>query len=69
MRAYAELLRNHISKENNILFRMADKTLSEDEQQNLLAEFGILEKVRPTGKRPTDYIDRINTLASFYKVQ
>src|SRR5665811_1802272 len=32
MRGYAELLVNHIGKENNILFRMADKVLSEKEQ-------------------------------------
>ena len=33
MQGYAELLRNHISKENNILFPMADRVLSEAEQE------------------------------------
>lgn len=68
MAGYAELLRNHISKENNILFRMADKALSDIEQQNLLAQFDTVEKNRLAGTRVTDYIERIKTLASFYKV-
>jgi hemerythrin-like domain-containing protein len=65
---YAELLRNHIGKENNILFRMADNVFSETEQQNLLSGFNIIENDSPSGTRAKDYIDRINTLASFYKV-
>ena len=32
---YAELLQNHIGKENNILFRMADRALSETDHQDL----------------------------------
>lgn len=36
---YAELLQNHISKENNILFRMADDILSSDNQNSLLNRF------------------------------
>lgn len=68
MNGYSDLLRNHIAKENNILFRMADKALSDNEQQKLLEQFNIIEKNRPTGTRPDDYIETINTLASFYKV-
>ncbi|NJO91081.1 MAG: hypothetical protein HC831_20530 [Chloroflexia bacterium] len=32
MLGYIELLRAHIEKENNILFRMADKALTDEEQ-------------------------------------
>ncbi len=42
MTRYAELLRAHISKENNVLFKMADNVLSTDEQQQLLNKFGKL---------------------------
>jgi hemerythrin-like domain-containing protein len=42
-RAYAELLRAHIAKENNILFVMAENMLSPEEQSNLAAEFEKLE--------------------------
>jgi len=68
MQGYAELLVNHIGKENNILFRMADKVLSENEQQELLSDFEEIEINRAEGTMAKDYIDRIKTLASFYKV-
>ena len=68
MLGYAELLDSHITKENNILFRMADNVLSDVEQKNLLKEFESIEQNRSAGTRVTDYIDRINTLASIYKV-
>lgn len=68
MIGYADLLRNHIGKENNILFRMADSALSDTEQQDLLSKFQAIENSRAVGLRVVDYIDRINTLAALYKV-
>ena len=68
MKGYAELLRNHISKENNILFKMADNVLSDIEQKNLLVQFEIVEQNRPAGTRANDYIEHIKALASVYKV-
>jgi hemerythrin-like domain-containing protein len=65
---YVFLLRNHISKENNILFRMADNALSESEQQKLLSEFESATKKSGTSKGTEDYIRQINTLAALYKV-
>jgi hypothetical protein len=47
---------------------MADKVLSEGEQQLLLSQFDEIEKDRPAGTRAKDYIDRIKKLASFYNV-
>lgn len=38
-RGYVDLLRQHISKENNILFVMAEKLLTAEEQEHLAAEF------------------------------
>lgn len=43
-RAYAYLLRAHIEKENNILFVMAERMLSDQEQQELSARFEALEQ-------------------------
>ena len=43
MQGYIDLLRAHIGKENNVLFRMADRVLSAAEQEHLLAEFAALE--------------------------
>ncbi len=68
MRGYADLLVNHITKENNILFRMADRALSADEQKILLGKFETLEHDRPAGSHPEDYLNRINSLASYYKI-
>ena len=68
MSGYADLLVNHITKENNILFRMADNVLSEIEQKNLAEQFETIEQNRQAGARVNDYINRINILALFYKV-
>lgn len=40
---YVELLRNHIAKEDNVLFPMADGILSESEQGNLAVLFDRVE--------------------------
>jgi hemerythrin-like domain-containing protein len=68
MLGYTDLLFNHIKKENNILFRMADKVLSDPEQEKLLKQFETIEQNRPAGTRVEDYINRINALALIYKV-
>jgi len=44
MQGYVDLLRDHISKEDNVLFKLADKALSSDEQLELLNKFGSIEK-------------------------
>lgn len=44
MSGYADLLVSHITKENNVLFRMADNALSDNEQKNLLVQFEALEQ-------------------------
>jgi len=38
-RAYLTLLREHIQKEDDILFRMADEVIPEDEQRRILKDF------------------------------
>lgn len=67
MTGYADLLLSHITKENNVLFRMADNALNDTEQDNLLVQFDAIEQKRPAGTRASDYIDRINSLALIYK--
>lgn len=42
--AYVELLRAHIQKENNVLFPMADRLLSAEEQAELEREFERVER-------------------------
>lgn len=65
MREYAELLRTHIFKENNILFRMADRALSEEDNAELLLKF---EEAKPAKLPSEDYIKRIDALALLYTI-
>lgn len=67
MEGYIILLRNHISKENNVLFRMADNVLSEHDQQELLDEFAKIENEGVCGGVLQDCITAIGTLESIYK--
>ena len=41
--AYTELLRNHIAKENDVLFMMADRFLSEADQSQMVSAFEKIE--------------------------
>jgi hemerythrin-like domain-containing protein len=66
MRGYISLLRSHISKENNVLFRMADNVLTESEQQELLKEFSKVENSKVCGNVLTGYIASIETLEKTY---
>jgi hemerythrin-like domain-containing protein len=67
MQGYIILLRNHIGKENNVLFRMADKALSESDQQELLKEFAKVENEGVCGGRLKECITAIEKLESVYK--
>lgn len=68
MNGYAVLLKNHISKENNILFRMADNTLSEADHESLLISFGEAERKHLAAYGTVDYIKQIGDLLSFYNI-
>ncbi len=43
-RRYVALLREHIGKEDNVLFVLAERTIEEDAQAQLLSEFEAVEK-------------------------
>jgi hemerythrin-like domain-containing protein len=64
MIGYASLLRNHIAKENNILFKMADRVLSEEDHLLLTGQYAEAEKRNGAGS--ADYIRQIEELASKY---
>jgi hemerythrin-like domain-containing protein len=65
MLGYADLLRAHIHKENNILFRMADGLFTKDDQHHLLNEFSKIENPELGDKHQT-YFARIERLAGIY---
>ncbi len=57
---YLELLRQHIRKENEVLFPMADKVLSQQEQENLTERFERLE-IEKIGKGRHEAFHRLIT--------
>ena len=63
---YADLLKNHIGKENNVLFRMADKAFTSAEQESLMLDFTKVENSRQNGVGKDDYAAWIDTLAGIY---
>lgn len=66
MLGYAELLKNHIAKENNVLFRMADKAFTPAEQEQLLIDFAKVEDKQENGHSKEDYVAMIDFLAGLY---
>jgi hemerythrin-like domain-containing protein len=66
MLGYADLLKNHIFKENNILFRMADNAFSGEDQHILLDKFRKIEADAGVGNKIDDYITAIDKLDKVY---
>lgn len=65
MQGYVDLLRAHIGKENNVLFRMADKALSSDDQASLLNKFAAIEN-QYNKEQIAGFILEIEGLEAFY---
>jgi hemerythrin-like domain-containing protein len=65
-RDYVELLRNHIEKENNILFIMADKALDESEQSKLFDDFEKLEIEKIGQGKHEEYHKLLKELKNIY---
>jgi len=66
MNGYCELLISHISKENNVLFRMADNVFTRENHETLLTQFSEIEAGAASSLAAQDYINRIDTLAGIY---
>ncbi len=61
-RGYATLLRNHIWKENEILFQMAERILSSEEQATLAEQFARVQREKldeSTEERLADFARKI----------
>ncbi|MBI4302223.1 MAG: hemerythrin domain-containing protein [Chloroflexi bacterium] len=65
---YAELLRQHIDKENNILYPMGDAHLSAQRQQELLKEFDKIEEERIGAGKHEEFHRMIASLKDIYGV-
>jgi hemerythrin-like domain-containing protein len=64
--SYVELLRNHIKKENNILFIMADNVLNETEQSKIFDAFEKLEVEKIGIGKHEEYHHLLKELKSIY---
>lgn len=65
--AFVELLRNHIHKEDYILFPMADQSLSSEEMEKLRRAFQKVEE-EAGGKRHRQYIEVVRNLCEEYRI-
>lgn len=65
MLGYTELLSNHIGKENNILFRMADNVFTQENQETMLNQFASIDQ-GGGGPSAAEYIQRIKILSHIY---
>jgi len=66
MQGYIDLLRAHIGKENNVLFRMADRMLSDAEQEDLLTKFASVENTDFSNGQIQQFIIEIEGLEVIY---
>jgi len=67
LEGYVELLRAHIGKENNVLFKMADMAFNASEQELLLTEFAQIESTDYGDGRIARYLLDIEGLEAIYK--
>jgi hemerythrin-like domain-containing protein len=65
-RAYSELLKQHVEKEESILFAMADRLLSEARQEGLLIEFQKLEEERIGKGKHQEFHELLQRLKEIY---
>ncbi len=65
-RGYISLLRQHIQKEDNVLYPMADKHLSPEEQDRLLESFEQIERERIGPGKHEEFHKLRNELGKIY---
>jgi hemerythrin-like domain-containing protein len=66
-RGYVALLTQHIQKENNVLFPMADKVLTAETQQRLECEFETIEETVVGRGKHEQYHEMLHHLKEFYR--
>jgi hemerythrin-like domain-containing protein len=66
---YVQLLRTHIQKEDGVLFPMADKLLSEEDQKQLMKAFEVVESDHMGTGTHEKYIGVVVSLAKKYGVE
>ena len=67
-RAYRDLLRAHINKENRILFPLADKLVPEDTAAQIVQRYEEIERVRVGKGKHEEYHAMLHNLKDLYRV-
>lgn len=65
-RNYSSLLSNHIYKEDNILYPMAEMHISKEKQEELLKEFETVDREKIGLVKQKELIDILNKLKESY---
>lgn len=65
-RAYITLLSQHIDKEDNVLYPMADKLLPKEKQEQLLKEFETIENERIGAGKHDEFHELLKQLKTVY---
>ena len=65
-RNYSSLLSNHIHKEDNVLYPMAEMHISKEKQEELLKEFETVDREKIGLDKQKELIDILNTLKESY---
>jgi hemerythrin-like domain-containing protein len=69
-RSYVQLIRDHISKEDNILYMMADEVLDDEIKAEILKKFKTIAKERAEqGKKYLDFVRRHRPVYSKLKTR
>lgn len=68
MNGYSSLLRSHIGKENNVLFPMTDRVISEEENQLLMKKFTDFEGNGHFVSLVDNCINKIDSLVKHYNL-
>jgi hemerythrin-like domain-containing protein len=63
---YSDLLRAHIYKENNVLFPMADRLLSDEDSAKIIERFEEIERVRVGAGKHEAYHNMLHRLREIY---
>ncbi len=65
-KGYISLLKDHIERENNVLFPMADSRLSEERQDELFEGFEKIEEERIGAGRHEEFHHLLEKLSGIY---
>lgn len=65
-RRYISLLSNHIMKENNVLFPLANRLLIPEEHERIIGDFHHISEDLPSEDQPQKHLEKLESLRILY---